>query len=97
MSHQGLHGFGQVSDSLLFKMHDRNAILGSKATVSLSQMSWECLAFPLGSFQLNVWFKYFVAPRGLVFSKDVQTGGVPTSGAHVCIVGMSCCRGGAEG
>lgn len=63
-------------------------------------MTWECLAFPLGSFkgfQLSVWFKYFVAPRGLVFSKDVQTGGVPSSGAHVYIVGMSCCRAGAEG
>lgn len=62
-------------------------------------MSWECSAFPLGSFkgfQLNVSFKYFVAPRGLVFSKDVQTG-VPTSGAHAYIVGMSCCRAGAEG
>lgn len=42
-------------------------------------------------FQLNVWFRHFVAPGGdlpgrLVFSKDIQTGGVLTSCAHMCIL-----------
>lgn len=61
--------------------------------MSLSQVSWECSAFPSSSlkgFQLNVWLKRSVAPTGdlpgeHVFSTDVQTSGVLASCARTCV------------